>query len=105
MTWRFPWLARHEQARQQAAVDAPTAVRALKAQRGDDLHVIGSAQLVESLIRHDLLDELRLMIDPILLGAGKRFFPQSSSLRALTLIDVQTATTGAMICTYAFENS
>ena len=54
--------------------DVAEAVAALKQEDGDDLHVIGSTELVHTLIEHDLVDELRVMIDPLLLGGGKRFF-------------------------------
>jgi dihydrofolate reductase len=54
--------------------DIADAVAALKQQDGGDVHVIGSAELVRSLIEHDLVDELRLMIDPLLLGGGKGIF-------------------------------
>ena len=48
---------------------------ALKHEDGDDLLVIGSTELVRTLIGHDLVDEFRLMIDPVILGGGKRIFP------------------------------
>ena len=52
----------------------PDAVAALKQEDGGDIHVIGSTQLVETLIEHELVDELQLMIDPLILGGGKRVF-------------------------------
>ena len=55
--------------------DLPEAVAALKQEDGGDLLVIGSTALVQSLIQHGLVDEFRLMIDPILVGGGKRIFP------------------------------
>lgn len=63
--------------------------------------MIGSAQLVEALIGHDVVDEIRLMIDPVLLGGGKRPFPQDGTLRSLRLIDSRVTTTGAILATYA----
>jgi dihydrofolate reductase len=77
------------------------AVAALKEEDGADLHVIGSAELVQSLIEHDLVDELRLMIDPLLLGGGKRIFPNDGSLTPLRLVDSEVTTTGAILATYA----
>jgi dihydrofolate reductase len=73
----------------------------LKQEEGADVHVIGSTQLVQSLIEHDLVDELRLMIDPVLLGGGKRFFRDDGVLRSLRLVDAQLAGTGAILATYA----
>ena len=81
--------------------DVPEAILALKEAGGDDLHVIGSAQLVQTLIEHELVDEFRLMIDPIVVGGGKRIFRDDGSLRALHLIDSQVTTTGAILATYA----
>jgi dihydrofolate reductase len=52
----------------------PRMVRALKHEDGPDLRLIGSAQLARTLLDRDLIDEMRLMIDPLLLGAGKRLF-------------------------------
>lgn len=81
--------------------DVAEAVAALKQQDGNDLRVIGSAQLVQTLIGHDLVDELRLMIDPVLLGGGKRAFPEDGTLRSLRLIGSRVTTTGAILATYA----
>jgi dihydrofolate reductase len=80
--------------------DAPGAVRALKHEDGPDLHLIGSAALARTLLGSDLIDEMRLMIDPLLLGAGKRFFPASGPPRQLRLSDSQVTTTGAILATY-----
>ncbi|MGH2591853.1 MAG: dihydrofolate reductase family protein [Actinomycetota bacterium] len=80
--------------------DVAEAVRALKQEDVDDLHVIGSAQLVSTLIEHDLVDEFRLMIDPVLLGGGKRIFADDGVLRSLRLVDSKITTTGVMIATY-----
>src|SRR5215207_4655070 len=63
--------------------DVAAAVRALKQEDGDDLHVIGSTQLVQTLIEHDLVDEFRLMIDPLVVGGGKRIFRDDGALRPL----------------------
>ena len=54
---------------------------ALKQEDGGDIHVIGSTELVKTLIEHDLADELRLMIDPLVLGGGKRIFGDDGTLR------------------------
>ncbi len=85
--------------------DVAEAVRALKRDGDGELHVIGSTQLVQTLIEHDLVDEIRLMIDPLVLGGGKRFFGDSGTLTPLRLVDSQVTTTGAIIATYAAEQA
>jgi dihydrofolate reductase len=79
----------------------PEAVAALKEEGGGDLLVFGSTVLVQSLIQHGLVDELRLMIDPVLVGGGKRIFPDDGALRPLRLADHEVTSTGAIITTYA----
>ena len=69
--------------------DVAEAVLALKQEEGADLLVIGSTQLVKTLIEHDLVDEYRLMIDPVVLGGGKRLFHDDGALRSLRLVDSQ----------------
>jgi dihydrofolate reductase len=81
--------------------DVAAAVRALKQDDGGDLHVIGSTELVRTLIEHDLVDELRLMIGPVVLGGGKRIFRDDGVLRQLRLVDGQITGTGAILATYA----
>jgi dihydrofolate reductase len=81
--------------------EAPEAVAALKREDGSDLHVIGSTELVQTLIEHRLVDEFRLMLDPVILGGGKRIFRDDGSLRALRLVDGQVTSTGAILATYA----
>ena len=83
--------------------DIGPAVRALKAGHGKDLHVIGSPGLVQTLIVLGLVDELRLMIDPVLVGGGKRLFRDDGALRRLRLADSQVTSTGAIIATYAAD--
>ena len=80
---------------------APEAVRRLKDGDGGDLHVIGSAQLARALVAHGLVDELRLMIDPIMLGGGKSIFTRDNDVRTLRLADSQVTSTGAILATYA----
>jgi dihydrofolate reductase len=81
--------------------DVAEAVAALKQEDGEDVHVIGSTQLVQTLIEHDLIDEFRVMIDPLVVGGGKRFFRDDGTLRALRLVDSQVTSTGAILATYA----
>jgi dihydrofolate reductase len=81
--------------------DLADAVKALKQEDGGDLHVIGSTELVQSLIDHNLVDELRLMIDPVVLGGGKRIFRDDGALRPLRLVESETTPSGAIFATYA----
>jgi len=81
--------------------DVADAVAALKGEDGGDLLVIGSTKLVQHLLGHDLVDEFRVMIDPLVLGGGKRIFPDDGTARPLRLLDSQVSTTGAIIATYA----
>jgi dihydrofolate reductase len=81
--------------------DVAEAVRTLKQEDAGDMHVIGSTKLVKTLIEHDLVDEFRVMIDPVVLGGGKRLFRDDGALRPLRLVDSQVTTTGAILATYA----
>jgi dihydrofolate reductase len=81
--------------------DVAEAVAALKQEDGGDLHMIGSTELVKSLIEHGLIDEFRLMIDPLTLGGGKRIFRDDGSLRPLRLVHGEVTSTGAILATYA----
>jgi dihydrofolate reductase len=81
--------------------DIGEAVRALKAEEGSDLHVIGSPGLVQTLLERGLIDELRLMIDPVVVGGGKRLFRDDGALRRLRLAESQVTSTGAIIATYS----
>ncbi|HEV2018626.1 MAG TPA: dihydrofolate reductase family protein [Gemmatimonadaceae bacterium] len=81
--------------------DVASAVAALKQKDGGNLLVIGSAKLLQTLIDHDLVDEFRMMIDPLVVGGGKRIFGNDGALRPLRLVDSQVTTTGAILATYA----
>jgi dihydrofolate reductase len=81
--------------------DVAEAVPALKQEDGGDLHVIGSSELVRTLMANDLVDELRVMIDPLVVGGGKRVFNDDGALRPWRLVDSQVTTTGAILATYA----
>ena len=81
--------------------DLAESVTALKQEDGGDLHVIGSTQLVQALIEEDLVDEFRLMIDPVILGGGKRIFRDDGLLRRLSLVDSGITTTGAILAVYS----
>jgi dihydrofolate reductase len=80
--------------------DAVGAVRQLRAQDGRDLQVLGSPSLARALITDGLVDEYRLMIEPITLGGGKRLFPDDGVARPLELLTTKLASTGVQICTY-----
>ena len=82
------------------ADDAIGAIRALRERDGGVLQVMGSPTLATQLVEHDLVDEYRLMIEPILLGGGKRLFPEDGAARPLELVSVTPAATGVLICTY-----
>jgi dihydrofolate reductase len=79
--------------------DAAEAVAHLKEQPGKDIVILGSGELVRSLMRHNLIDEYMLLIHPLILGAGRRLFPDGA-FAALRLVNIQTSTTGVVIATY-----
>jgi dihydrofolate reductase len=81
--------------------DLAAALAALKREEGKDLLAIGTPMLVQMLFAHDLVDELRLMIDPVILGGGKRFFRDDGTCRRLALVTSETTSTGAILATYA----
>ncbi|GAA5129343.1 dihydrofolate reductase family protein [Pseudonocardia adelaidensis] len=72
----------------------------LKEQRGDEIQVLGSGQLVQTLMRHDLVDEYRLWIFPVLLGSGKRLFAGGTMPAPLALVGTKVTATGVVIHTY-----
>jgi dihydrofolate reductase len=80
--------------------DAAAAVATLKEQPGMDLVILGSGELVRSLMRRNLIDEYVLSIHPLVLGSGSRLFPEGSPFAALRLVDAKTTTTGVVIATY-----
>ena len=80
--------------------DVPTAVARLKEEDGPELQVHGSAVLIQTLLEHDLVDEFRLMIFPVVVGKGKRLFGDGTVPGGLKLTDSKTSTTGVVIATY-----
>ncbi len=72
----------------------------LRAQEGGDIQVMGSSKLAATLISSGLVDEYRLMIEPVVLGGGKRLFPDDGESRPLELVSSSTTGTGVHICTY-----
>ena len=75
-------------------------VAGLKAQDGGNIAVLGSGELVQTLVAHDLVDEYYLVVFPIVLGGGKRLFRDADAVRKLTLADSVTTGTGGLILTY-----
>ncbi len=80
--------------------DAAQTVRRLKDQLDQDLLVMGSGDLVASLMRHGLVDEYMLLIHPLLLGSGRRLFQDDGPFAALRLVNCVTTTTGVMMASY-----
>jgi dihydrofolate reductase len=82
------------------AGDVPGGVAKLKQESGKDIQVIGSGNLAQTLMRHDLVDEYRLMIYPLVLGTGKRLFREGTPKTPLRLSDSKTSSNGVLIATY-----
>jgi dihydrofolate reductase len=80
--------------------DAVEEVRKLKEQPGKNIAVLGSGQLVRTLIQSDLVDEYFLTVYPLVLGGGKRLFRDDEQLRRLELVDFKTTSTGGVVLTY-----
>ena len=83
-----------------AGDDAIDAVRELRERDGKRLQVLGSTSLARQLVEHDLVDEYVLMVEPILLGGGKRIFPEDGQARPLELVSTTPTSTGVLMCTY-----
>lgn len=75
-------------------------IRKLKEQNGPELQVYGSGNLIQTLLKNDMVDEFRLKIFPITLGTGKRLFADGTIPAGLKLIDSRTSTTGVIVATY-----
>ena len=80
--------------------NVPEAVAELKAQPGKDFLVMGSGELVQTLMQHNLVDEYVLLIHPLVLGTGRRLFRDGSAYSTLQLVDTKTTPTGVVIATY-----
>jgi dihydrofolate reductase len=81
--------------------DLGEAVSRLRQEVDGDIVVHGSAQLSQDLLERDLVDELRLMVFPVVLGSGKRLFGETSAKKPLRLVDSKTVGDGVAILTYA----
>jgi dihydrofolate reductase len=80
--------------------DVAHGVAALKQGEGPELQVHGSSGLIQTLLRHDLVDEFRILVFPLVLGRGRRLFDEGTIPRGLELVDHKTSTTGVMMTTY-----
>jgi dihydrofolate reductase len=85
--------------------DAAEAVAGLKRQQGKDMVVLGSGELAQALMRRTLVDRYVLLIHPLVLGTGRRLFPDGGAPATLRLVDSATTTTGVVIATYQQEAS
>jgi dihydrofolate reductase len=91
LTWKNSYLIKG---------DVAAEVRKLKQQSGKDILVAGSAELVRTLMHHNLVDEYRLMVHPIVLGAGKRLFNNENERRRLKLKEARTFRSGIVLFVY-----
>ena len=80
--------------------DAAAGIAALKREDGPELQVHGSANLIQTLLRHNLVDHFRLWVFPLVIGSGKRLFSEGTIPSGLTLVDHKVSTTGVVIGTY-----
>jgi dihydrofolate reductase len=80
--------------------DVPAAVRKLRAEPGGEIRVWGSTELVKTLAEHDLVDEYRLAVYPLVLGSGKKLFSDGFALARLTLVETRALRSGVLINSY-----
>lgn len=80
--------------------DIPQAISKLKQQPGQDILIFGSIRLVQSLMVHDLIDEYRLMVFPVVVGQGQRLFSENSPKKTLKLLETQTFSSGVVLLRY-----
>jgi dihydrofolate reductase len=80
--------------------DAAEGIAALKKDDGPELQVHGSGNLIQTLMRHNLVDQYRLWVFPLVIGSGKRLFSDGTIPTALNLVDSKVSTTGVVIATY-----
>ena len=82
------------------AGDTAEEVAKLKQQEGGEIHITGSGELIQTLLRHDLVDEFNLLTFPVVVGAGKRLFGEGTMPRSFRLVDALTTKTGVMVHSY-----
>ena len=80
--------------------DAAAGIAALKREDGPELQVHGSANLIQTLLRHNLVDQYRLWVFPVVTGSGKRLFAEGTSPAGLKLVDSKVSTTGVVMGTW-----
>jgi dihydrofolate reductase len=80
--------------------DVAQEVTKLKSQEGGEIQVHGSSHLIQTLLKHDLVDTLRIWQFPVTLGTGKRLFGEGTIPRSFRLVDTQLNTTGAVLHVY-----
>jgi dihydrofolate reductase len=83
--------------------DVATAVRELKEEDGPELHVLGSSDLLQTLLGNGLVDEFRLWVFPVIAGSGKRLFGDGAVPSGLSLVSSSTSTSGVIVATYEPE--
>jgi dihydrofolate reductase len=83
--------------------DVPTAVRSLKEADGPELQVVGSSDLLQTLLANGLVDEFRLWIFPVIAGSGKRLFGDGAVPSGLRLVSSSTSASGVIVATYEPE--
>jgi dihydrofolate reductase len=83
--------------------DVPRAVSELKDRPDNDLVVMGSGALIQTLLRHGLIDEFMLIIHPVVLGSGRRLFPDGGVPSTLRTISSRAVSTGALVVRYAVD--
>lgn len=81
-------------------IDSVESIKELKASEGGDIHVWGSSELVHLLLKHNLVDEFRLKIHPVILGKGKKLFDDESTAAGFALIDSIVTPKGVIIAHY-----
>lgn len=80
--------------------DVPAEVAGLRERPGGNLVIMGSGHLIRSLLPHELIDEMLLMIHPIVLGSGQQLFGPDDQARPLRLLDATTTESGVLLATY-----
>ena len=80
--------------------DVPAKLREIKAQAGKDIVVLGSGDLIQTLMQHDLVDRYVLMIHPLVLGSGRRLFPDGAIPATLKLTDTKATDSGVIVAIY-----
>jgi dihydrofolate reductase len=94
------WRGEHPDTARLVTGDVATAVQALKGEPGDELQMWGSGQLLQTLLRHDLVDRFRLMTYPLVLGSGRRLFNDGILPATLRAVELTTTDHGIVIGTY-----